>query len=292
MAVTEPGADLAAVEAGLDALDLGPGRPPAPSRLRSAAVAVACPVAAIAVLIGFWQLIVTAGFKPSYVIPAPIEVWHTFTDQLGKGNVTSAIWTSMSRGALGFFVSIAIGTPLGLLMARVRVLRLGLGPLVASLQSLPSVTWVPFALLYFGANPAAIYFVVIMGAFPSIAGGMLAAVDQTPPLLNAVGRALGARGLAMYRHVIIPAALPGYVAGLKQAWAFSWRSLMAAEIITSDPDLGLGLGQLLHNGADQINMALVILSILLILVVGVAVESLVFAPLSRSVNRRRGLTGS
>ena len=285
MAVTE--SDLATVEAGLDALDQAPPRPPTRSRLGRVALVVGCPLAAIAVLFSIWQI--DATLNPSLTVPAPLDVWHAFTDQLGKGNVTGAIWTSLSRGAFGFLIAVAIGTPLGLLMARVEYVRLGIGPLVSSLQTLPSVVWVPFALLFFGTNATAIYFVVIMGAFPSIASGMLAAIDQTPQLLNQVGRAVGARGLAMYRHIVLPAALPGYISGLKQGWAFSWRSLMAAEIISQDPDLGRGLGALLHDGAETIDFPTVFLAILLILLVGLVVEYGFFGPVTRAVYRRRGL---
>lgn len=251
-------------------------------------------LAALAVLWGLWELELRVRWWDQFhIIPSPLDVWHTFTDQLGQGRITDAIRTSLTHGAVGYAAALAIGTPLGLLIARVRVVRSGIGSLVASLQSLPSVAWVPFALLLFGTNTSMIYFIVIMGAFPSIAGGMVSAIDQTPPLLLNVGRALGARGLAMYRHVIVPAALPGYLAGMKQAWAFSWRSLMAAEIIANAPsDLGLGLGQFLKTGSDNSDMSQIILGIVVILVVGVAVESLVFAPLTRSVNRRRGLTGA
>jgi NitT/TauT family transport system permease protein len=128
-----------------------------------------------------------------------------------------------------------------------------------------------------------------MGAFPSIAGGTVAAVDQIPPLLLRVGDAMGARGFAKYRHIILPAALPGYVTGLKQGWAFSWRSLMAAEIIVQITSLGLGLGQLLDAGRSNYDVPLMFVSILLILAVGVVVDALVFTPLDRAVRRRRGL---
>jgi len=128
-----------------------------------------------------------------------------------------------------------------------------------------------------------------MGAVPSIAGGMVSAFDQIPPLLLRVGDAMGARGVDRYRHIILPAALPGYVAGLKQAWSFSWRSLMAAELIASGGDLGLGLGQLLDQGRAQEAMPQMLVAILLILAVGVLVDGLVFAPLDRGVRRRRGL---
>lgn len=291
MVVTE--ADLDAVEAGLDALDLAPSGPPAPSRLRTAAEVVLPKLAAVVLLLGLWRLEVLAQIWPTYKVPDPIDVWHLFTDELGQGTVSSVVWTSVSHGAVGYAIALAIGTPLGLLIARVRLIRLGIGSMVAALQSLPSVAWVPFAVVLIGLNQRMIYFIVIMGAFPSIAGGMVSAIDQTSPMLLNVGRALGARGLALYRHVIIPAALPGYVAGMKQAWSFSWRSLMAAEIIAPDPKhLGVGLGTLLKQGSDNIDMPSIIVSIILILLVGVAVETFVFAPLTRAVYRRRGLTGA
>jgi NitT/TauT family transport system permease protein len=132
----------------------------------------------------------------------------------------------------------------------------------------------------------------VMGALPSIAGGMVSAVDQIPPLLMRVGDAMGARGLARYRYIVLPAALPGYVAGLKQAWSFSWRSLMAAELIVNGGSLGIGLGQLLDTGRAQVDMQLMLMSIGLILGVGVLVDALIFAPLDRGVRRRRGLSAA
>jgi NitT/TauT family transport system permease protein len=201
------------------------------------------------------------------------------------------VLNSLGRASVGYAVSLVFGTLLGIAVARVRFLRNSLGSLIAGLQSLPSVTWVPFGILAFGLSNTTIYFVVIMGAFPSIASGAVAAYDQIPPLLLRVGRAMGARGPALYRHVIIPAAMPGYVAGLKQAWSFSWRSLMAAELIAVSPQLGLGLGQLLDSGRQQVDMRLVLASIIVILFVGIAVDELVFAPLDKGIRRRRGLSG-
>jgi NitT/TauT family transport system permease protein len=141
----------------------------------------------------------------------------------------------------------------------------------------------------FGPNNTTIYFVVIMGAFPSIVNGMAHAVDQIPPVLLRAARTMGMRGLRLWWYAVIPAAMPGYVAGLRQAWSFSWRSLMAAELITRSSDLGLGLGQLLDFGRELPNMAVVVMAILLILIVGIAVDSLIFNPLDRVVRERRGL---
>ncbi|MGW6666934.1 ABC transporter permease, partial [Streptomyces vinaceus] len=149
--------------------------------------------------------------------------------------------------------------------------------------------WVPPAVLWFGLNDAMMYTVILLGAVPSIANGLVSGIDQIPPLFLRAGRTLGATGLSGARHVVMPAALPGYLAGLKQGWAFSWRSLMAAEIIASSPDLGLGLGQLLENGRNNIDLPGVFLAIILILVVGIAIDLLIFSPVERRVLRTRGL---
>ena len=130
------------------------------------------------------------------------------------------------------------------------MVRAAIGPLLSGLQSLPSVAWVPAAVLWFGLTDATIYFVVLAGSIPSIANGLVAGIDQIPPILPRVGQVLGARGLTSARHILLPAALPGYLAGCKQGWAFSWRSLMAAEIIAAGPLLGFGLGAYLKQGSD------------------------------------------
>ncbi len=288
MAVTD--ARTAQVESGLDQLDL-PTSGSTPWQRR--VVRIVLPkLVALGFLLGVWQLIFVLKLQPSYTIPSPGAVWAAFVDQVQKGNVANAVWTSVMHGGEGYAIAIAVGTPLGLLIARFQVVRLAIGSLIAALQSLPSVTWAPVGVLWFGLSQTTILFVVVMGALPSIAGGMVAAFDQIPPLLLRVGDAMGARGIARYRYIVLPAALPGYVAGMKQAWSFSWRSLMAAELIVNGGDLGLGLGQLLESGRANIDMPLMLMSIGLILAVGVLVDALIFAPLDRGVRRRRGLSAA
>jgi NitT/TauT family transport system permease protein len=281
------GDDLASLEAGLDALEtrLDTG----PSRHRKLLSATWPPVLAIGLLLLVWELTYRSGVKPPYALPSPADVGLVLRDQVGDGTLLGAMATSLTRGGLGFLAALAIGTPLGILIARVRPVRRGIGPLVSGLQSLPSVAWVPAAIIFFGIGDTAIYAVVLLGATPSIANGMVSGIDQIPPLYQRVGKILGARGLASARHVLLPAALPGYVGGLRQGWAFSWRSLMAAELIVNSPELGQGLGQLLDAGRSLNDMSLVFAGILGILVVGIAVELCVFAPLERRVLRRRGL---
>jgi NitT/TauT family transport system permease protein len=250
------------------------------------------PLIFLALLVGAWQLAYVARIKPPYALPGPSQVAQTFWETVQDGRAFDAIWTSLSRGAFGFVLSLAVGTLLGLAMWASRWLRAAVGPIVSGLQSLPSVAWVPAAIIWFQLSNAAIYTVVLLGAVPSIANGLLSGMKQVPPLFDRVGRVLGLSTLGRIRYVLLPAALPGYLGGLRQGWAFAWRSLMAAELITYSPKLGLGLGQLLNIGRELSQMSLVITSIVLILLVGIAIELLVFAPLERSVLNRRGLTAT
>jgi NitT/TauT family transport system permease protein len=286
-AVAGGDATLASLERGLDALERAAVQQT--PRWRRWAGKVVPPVVAVCLVLLVWQVLVWLEVKPRYTFPSPGDVGAAVLDQWRAGTLAEAIWLSLSRGALGFLASVAIGTPLGLLVARVKPLRTALAPVLSGLQSLPSVAWVPAGILWFGLSPATIYFVVLLGAVPSIANGTISGIDQVPPLYLRVGRVLGARGLTAARYVVMPAALPGYLGGLKQGWAFAWRSLMAAELITQSPRLGTGLGQLLDTGRQLFDVSLVFAMILTILVVGVAVDRVVFSPIERGVLRRRGL---
>lgn len=286
--LTRGAEDTDRLEAGLDALQSSATREVGfVARLRRSAVP---PVVAVGLLLAAWQTFVWLGIKPTYTVPGPVDVWRALLAELETGSAQVAFLTSMQRGVVGFVVAVLVATPLGIVVARVRVVRTAIGPLITGLQVLPSVAWVPAGIIWFGLSDATVYFVILMGAVPSIVNGLLAGVDHVPPLYRRVGRVLGAGRFAMVRHVILPASLPGYLAGLKQGWAFSWRSLMAAEIIAVGGDIGYGLGALLQQGRELADMSVVMLAILLILVVGIAVELIVFAPLERRVLRGRGLT--
>ncbi|MEW2183952.1 ABC transporter permease [Streptomyces cellulosae] len=280
--------DLAGLEAGLDALEtVQTTRKPFRQTLTQK---VLPPVVAVALVLTVWQSLIT--FKvvdDPTKLPAPADVWQVVEKAWLQGELLGYIWTSVSRGLFGFCLALVIATPLGLLLARVKLIRAAIGPILSGLQSLPSVAWVPPAVIWLGLNNQMMYAVILLGAVPSIANGLLSGVDQVPPLFQRAGRTLGATGLKGTWHITLPAALPGYVTGLKQGWAFSWRSLMAAEIIASFPDLGVGLGQLLENGRNASDMAMVFEAILLILTVGIAVDLLIFSPLERRVLRTRGL---
>ena len=277
-------ADLRELESGLDSLQSDAAR-----RARIDWTRILLPVAALAVLIVAWQVYVWLGIKRRDLVPGPLDVIGQLGTLGAEGTLQEAVWTSLQRGAAGFLISVVIATPVGLLLAQVAPLRRAFGPLISGLQVLPSVAWVPAAIIWFGLSDATVYFVVLMGAIPSIINGLISGVDQIPPQYRRVGAVLGASRLQLALQIVLPAALPGYLGGLKQGWAFSWRSLMAAEIITVGGSMGFGLGSMLNQGRDLADMTIVLAAILLILAVGILVELLVFAPIEKRLLRRRGL---
>ena len=275
------------LEAGLDALQTPTG--PQTGRARRAADAMWPPALATLLVLVVWEGYVRLGIQPRYVVPGPTDVAATLGGLWGLGDAQLALATSLQRGVIGFVVAVVIATPLGIVVARVRWVRASFGPLISGLQVLPAVAWVPAAIIWFQLSDATVYFVILMGAVPSIINGLVSGVDQVPPLFRQVGRVLGAGSWQHIRHIVLPAALPGYVAGLRQGWAFSWRSLMAAEIIAVGGNIGFGLGALLQQGRELSSMSTVIAAIGLILAIGVVIELTLFAPLERRLLRRRGL---
>ncbi|AMM33811.1 ABC-type nitrate/sulfonate/bicarbonate transport system, permease component [Sinomonas atrocyanea] len=276
-------AELAAIEAGLDELQSDTVR-----RSRDLS-RVLLPLVAVVVLVLAWQLYVTLGLKRRDLVPGPLDVAASLGQLWSEGKAQEAVWTSLQRGLLGFAVSVVVATPLGLLLGQVKTLRRAFGPLISGLQVLPSVAWVPAAVIWFGLTDATVYFVVLMGAIPSIVNGLISGIDQVPPQYRSVAKVLGASRAELALQIILPAALPGYVAGLKQGWAFSWRSLMAAEIIAVGGTLGFGLGSLLDQGRTLSDMGVVMSAILTILAVGILIELSVFGPIERRMLQRRGL---
>jgi sulfonate transport system permease protein len=244
---------------------------------------------AVALVLALWQMVVWSGWKPDYVLPAPAPVLQRLARDLGNVNFDLGVAITMRRALSGYAAAVAIGSVAGILVARVAVLRKAIGSAILGLQSMPSIAWFPLAILLFGLNETAIFFVVILGAAPAIAGGLLSGVDHVQPILVRVGRVMGARGLSLYRHVILPAALPSFVGGLKQGWAFAWRSLMAGEII-GIVGHQLSLGQQIQFARDFADAEQLLAIIIVIFVIGIVVDSL-FGILDREVRRRWGLLG-
>lgn len=259
------------------------------ARGRSLAARALPPIVLVVVLIAAWQAYILIVQPRPDIIPGPLNVLGAFGDAWASGRLQEAVSTSLGRGLSGFVIAVLVGTPIALLLAEWTLLRRAAGPLISGLQVLPSVAWVPAAIIWFGLSDATVYFVILMGAIPSIINGLLSGIDQVPPQLRRVGTMLGAGRLQQIFAIVLPASLPGYVAGIKQGWAFSWRSLMAAEIIAVGGSIGFGLGSMLQQSRELADLSGVLATILLILTIGILVELVLFGPLERRLLRGRGL---
>jgi NitT/TauT family transport system permease protein len=270
--------------AGLDALELA--LPKRRSAMRRRWDALWPPVAAFALVIFGWQLLVWSGWKPEYILPSPFTVAQAFKDDFST--ILTASINTLRRGIEGFAFSVLIGTIIGLAAARFRVVRAAIGSLITGLQTMPSVAWTPIALVLFKQTEAAIFFVVVLGAAPAVANGLLGAIDHIPPILLRAGRVLGARGFASLRYVVIPAALPTFVSGLKQAWAFAWRALMGAELLIFVAGQTT-LGQQLDLNRSLSDYPAMYADMVAVLVIGIVVDILVFGKLETALRRKYGL---
>jgi NitT/TauT family transport system permease protein len=273
---------------GLDQLELGPAQAPADrGRIARKIWASAWPkLLAIVLVLAIWELVTLSGWK-HLVLKGPAPVLSNLWDQLVHGQLWGIIGDTLQSAVVGYAVALVIGSVLGLLVARIPVLRAGVGSIITALTTMPSVVWVPFAIVIFGESYQAILFVVILGAAPSIANGLITGVDYTPPLLLRAGKTMGLRGFALYRYLVLPASLPAYVAGMKQGWAFAWRSLMAGEIVVQI--IGqFSLGQALSVDQQNLDFTSVVSIMIVILVIGVVVDGL-FSHADLAIRRRRGL---
>ncbi len=218
--------------------------------------------------------------------PDPREVWIALRDGFSDGVFVEATIKTLIRLAFSFAAALVIGTALGLLLSAFELARRSVRPLVVALQITPFVAWVPLAVIWFGVTERAVVFVAIAGAFPAVTLATLQAIRQVPPLYLRAGRTLGATGWDLQRAVVFPAALPGYMTGVQQAWGFAWKALMAGELIV--PASGAnGLGHLLDRSSGDIASILAVVAV--IAVIGVAVEYLIVGAIDRRIRSRRGL---
>ena len=272
--------------AGLDALDLA-GRPGGRGRMAIRLWNIVWPkVIAIALVLGVWELITLSGYK-KLIWPATGPTLVNLWDQAKTETLWKAIGDTLQSAVIGFAVALLIGVVVGALVSRIPPLRAAVGSLITGLQTMPSIAWVPFAIILFGPNNTAILFVVLIGAAPSIANGLITGVDYTPPLLLKAGSMMGLRRLSLYRYLILPASLPAFVAGLKQGWAFAWRGLMAGELVVlafNQPSLG----ELLNNDQSQSDLQSATAIMIVIFIIGVFVDA-AFGAADRSIRKRWGL---
>jgi NitT/TauT family transport system permease protein len=273
---------------GLDSLELGTApRDTGRARLARKLWAAAWPkLLAVVLVLGVWQIVHLTGWK-SLVLKGPATVLSDLWQMARHAQLWAAIGVTMKQALIGYLVAVLCGSAIGLLVARIPPLRAALGSIITGLQTMPSIVWYPFAIILFTQGTTAIIFVMIMGGAPAIANGMITGIDYTPPLLLRAGRTMGLRGLTLYRYLIVPASLPAFVAGLKQGWAFAWRSLVAGELIVAivgSPSLGV----LLNTDESLQDFAGVIAITIVFLILGIVVD-MVFAKADLAIRRRRGL---
>jgi NitT/TauT family transport system permease protein len=240
------------------------------------------------ILFALWTLLAKLRIWPPYLFPTPWGVGEELYYGFKDNSYWIAIAVSMKRVIIGYAISVVLGMILGLGVASNKFLEETMGGLLVSLQSLPSICWWPLALLWFGLNQNAILFVVVMGSLLSVTLAMEDGRKQMPKIYGMAGRNLGAKGFQLFWHVLLPASLPFIVSGLKQGWAFAWRSLITAEMLY----LSLGLGQVLMMGRDLSNMNAVIAVMVLIIALGYIVDGIVFKSMERHLQQKWGLTSA
>ncbi|MCX6786144.1 MAG: ABC transporter permease [Candidatus Komeilibacteria bacterium] len=253
--------------------------------MKNKLIRLAKPLTFIACLILLWQILYWLKIWPKWLFPSPADVWLTLVKGFANHTFIWGILISLKRIFIGFGVSIIIGTLLGFLIAKIKLLRETVDPIILGLQTLPSICWLPLALLWFGLNEKAIIFVVLMGTVLSLTISVKGAVLNIPPILINAGKMLGADGLNLYRYILIPAILPSYLTGLKHGWSFAWRSLMSGEMLF----ISVGLGQLLMFGRELNDMAQVMAVMLVIIVIGVIFDQLIFGKIEKNLRAKWGL---
>jgi NitT/TauT family transport system permease protein len=244
-------------------------------------------IAFFAVLLLIWQAATASGRWSPVLLPSPFMVAEYLWDALRDGSLLEATVVTMKRLLIGYFIGVAIGLPLGLITSTSRYFEDTIGALALGLQTLPSVCWVPLALLWFGQTEMAMLFVVVMGTVWSVVIATSAGARNIPPIYARAARTMGSEGFDKWTRVILPAALPYVVSGMKQGWAFAWRSLMAAEIFVTILT-GFGLGQILQYGRELSSMDQVIGVMLVIVLIGLIADKVLFSPWERFLHRRWG----
>ena len=245
------------------------------------------PVVFFSALLVIWHFAVVLELQPSYLLPDPLTVGQYLWGAAGDGSLFDASVVTMRRLLMGYVIGIVAGLPLGMLTARFKSVENTVGVLALGLQTLPSVCWVPLAVLWFGQTEGAMLFVVIMGTLWSVIIATDNGVRNVPPIYARAARTMGAKQFHTWTRVILPASLPFVVSGMKQGWAFAWRSLMAAEIYVTILT-GFGLGNLLHYGRELNAMEQVIGVMLMIVVIGLLADKILFSPWERFLHRRWG----
>ena len=219
------------------------------------------------------------------LFPSPWKVGQTLISELRDGTLLNATAISLRRVLLGYGISLMVGIPLGILLATSQLIEDTVGSLVSAIQSLPSVCWLPLALLWFGLNDKAILFVIVAGSLVSISVAVQDGVKNLPPTYVKAAQTMGTPTIRIYSHVLLPASLPAVLTGAKLGWAYAWRALMSGELLF----VSLGLGQMLMQGRELADMSQVLSVMIVIMGLGLMTDRVIFGSLERHVRRRWGL---
>ncbi len=239
-------------------------------------------------VLAVWEALALAKIWPPYLFPTPLGVGQSLYDGFKDHSLWIGIGVSMRRVVIGYAISVVLGILLGMVLAWSKFLEDTVGHLVLSLQSLPSVCWLPIAILWFGLHETAIIFVTVMGSMLAVTQATKAGFDNVPRILSMAGSNLGAKGPQMFWHVLLPASLPYLLDGLRQGWAFAWRSLVQGEMLYG----ALGLGQLLNQGRDLDDINQVVAVMVLIALLGYIVDGVLFRRLDSTVRIKWGLSAA
>lgn len=243
-------------------------------------------VALILIWQGFyWVGVDIFGCWKPYAVPSPLGVAERFISLCKSGTLAEATINSLARGIAGYLIAVIIGIIIGLLINHFNYLQKNLKPVVLGIQTLPSVCWVPFSILWFGLSTNAILFVVIMGSAFSIAISVDNAIKNIPTIYIKAALTMGADKKQMYTDIIFPASLPEFISGLKQGWSFAWRALMSGEVMTTS----IGLGQTLIMGRDLADINQVMLVMMVIVIIGIIIDKCIFSVIEKRILKKRGL---
>ena len=247
---------------------------------------------ALAIVAGAWELVFVSHFRPAYILPGPATVARRLWSLVSETAFWPSVGRTMEQAAIDFAAAAAVGAVVGIVVARVPVLRSAVGSLITGMQTVPSVIWVPPAILLFKLSATTILFVVVLGAAPAVANGFVNGIDHVPRALLRAGRAMGAHGISLQRHVVVPAALPSAIQGLKQGWAFAWHALMTAEFLVL-VNGQISLGSRLEYAQQTVDPPSLYALVIVIVAIGVLAD-VAFSTVDRAVRVRRGLveTGS
>lgn len=233
-----------------------------------------------------WEVIYKIQIWPPILFPSPTQVATTLYEGFKDTSFLVALLHSFRRLLIGYSIALVIGTALGLLIASSKLMEETLGALVLALQSVPSIVWLPLAILWFRMGEAAIIFVVVLGGTWTMVINSSTGIKNVQPLLIKAAKTMGVKGHELFFKVTMPAAVPHLITGMRLSWAFSWRALMAGELLGS----GNGLGQILMWGREMGNMSMVISVMIIIATLGSLTDGIIFKPLEHKVLERWGLT--